>query len=147
MKKFGTPIGAGPGIANEKVGLAGVGTPLAVIGARGVACLCSCLRLAGRCGGGEPGLIVTVPPKPDIGGRDGGGGVGVVAVVVAAAVVVVEAGGGVLDVEVVVVDAGPVVVVVVWAVVVVPVLVAVDVTVVEVLPPDVGVVEAGSVPS
>ena len=27
MKKFGTPRGAGPGSANEKVGLAGVGTP------------------------------------------------------------------------------------------------------------------------
>src|SRR5437870_445121 len=27
MKKFGTPIGAGPGRANENVGLAGVGTP------------------------------------------------------------------------------------------------------------------------
>src|SRR3954454_23069611 len=27
MKKFGTPIGAGPGRASEKVGLAGVGTP------------------------------------------------------------------------------------------------------------------------
>jgi hypothetical protein len=27
MKKFGTPIGAGPGSANEKVGLAAVGTP------------------------------------------------------------------------------------------------------------------------
>jgi hypothetical protein len=26
MKKFGTPIGAGPGSENEKVGLAGVGT-------------------------------------------------------------------------------------------------------------------------
>lgn len=27
MKKFGTPIGAGPGSANEKVGFAAVGTP------------------------------------------------------------------------------------------------------------------------
>src|SRR4051794_1037827 len=27
MKKFGTPIGAGPGVASEKVGLAGVGMP------------------------------------------------------------------------------------------------------------------------
>jgi hypothetical protein len=27
MKKFGTPSGAGPGSANEKVGFAGVGTP------------------------------------------------------------------------------------------------------------------------
>jgi hypothetical protein len=31
MKKFGTPSGAGPGSANEKVGLAGVGTPGPVI--------------------------------------------------------------------------------------------------------------------
>jgi hypothetical protein len=31
MKKFGTPIGAGPGVANEKVGLDGVGTPLLVV--------------------------------------------------------------------------------------------------------------------
>ena len=27
MKKFGTPIGAAPGSANEKVGFEGVGTP------------------------------------------------------------------------------------------------------------------------
>ena len=27
MKKFGTPIGAGPGRAREKVGLSGVGAP------------------------------------------------------------------------------------------------------------------------
>ena len=32
MKKFGTPIGAGPGNANEKVGFAAVGTPLLVFG-------------------------------------------------------------------------------------------------------------------
>src|SRR5437660_2384822 len=36
MKKLGTPIGAGPGSANEKVGLAGVGTPLLVTGGGGV---------------------------------------------------------------------------------------------------------------
>src|SRR5947209_503080 len=36
MKKFGTPIGAGPGRANEKVGLAGVGTPPLVAGGGGV---------------------------------------------------------------------------------------------------------------
>jgi hypothetical protein len=36
MKKFGTPIGAGPGRANEKVGLDGVGTPLLVTGGGGV---------------------------------------------------------------------------------------------------------------
>ena len=27
MKKFGTPIGAGPGVESEKLGLAGVGMP------------------------------------------------------------------------------------------------------------------------
>src|SRR3954462_13812123 len=27
MKKFGTPIGAAPGVAREKLGFAGVGTP------------------------------------------------------------------------------------------------------------------------
>lgn len=39
MKKFGTPMGAGPGSAKENVGLAGVGTPLLVLvgaGAGGV---------------------------------------------------------------------------------------------------------------
>ncbi len=30
MKKFGTPIGAGPGIATDSVGLVVVGTPCAV---------------------------------------------------------------------------------------------------------------------
>ena len=29
MKKFGTPIGAGPGVASEKPGFAGVGVPSA----------------------------------------------------------------------------------------------------------------------
>lgn len=28
MKKFGTPIGAGPGVDSEKVGFVAVGTPL-----------------------------------------------------------------------------------------------------------------------
>jgi len=32
MKKFGTPSGAGPGDANEKVGFAAVGTPFLVFG-------------------------------------------------------------------------------------------------------------------
>lgn len=36
MKKFGTPICAGPGTENEKVGLAGVGTPPPPRGAAGV---------------------------------------------------------------------------------------------------------------
>jgi hypothetical protein len=40
MKKLGTPIGAGPGSANEKLGFDGVGTPLEV-----------------RCGGGDAGLV------------------------------------------------------------------------------------------
>lgn len=31
MKKFGTPIGAGPGSANENVGFDGVGTPLLLV--------------------------------------------------------------------------------------------------------------------
>jgi hypothetical protein len=55
MKKFGTPIGAGPGNDSEKVGLAAVGTP-SPVGKFVVdwcfdACLCfepyfeSCLRL------------------------------------------------------------------------------------------------------
>jgi hypothetical protein len=35
MKKFGTPIGAGPGTENEKLGLDGVGTPFAVNGGGG----------------------------------------------------------------------------------------------------------------
>src|SRR5947209_7536284 len=35
MKKFGTPTGAGPGKANEKVGLAADGTPPPVRGAGG----------------------------------------------------------------------------------------------------------------
>jgi hypothetical protein len=35
MKKLGTPIGAGPGSANEKPGLEGVGTPLLVRGGGG----------------------------------------------------------------------------------------------------------------
>ena len=30
MKKFGTPIGAGPGSDSEKLGLAAVGTPFPV---------------------------------------------------------------------------------------------------------------------
>ncbi len=40
MKKFGTPIGAGPGIASEKVGFVGAGEPsafvVAGVGAAGV---------------------------------------------------------------------------------------------------------------
>ena len=36
MKKFGTPIGAGPGSESEYVGFDGVGTPLLVTGGGGV---------------------------------------------------------------------------------------------------------------
>jgi hypothetical protein len=36
MKKFGTPIGAGPGNANENVGFDGVGTPPAPVGGGGL---------------------------------------------------------------------------------------------------------------
>jgi hypothetical protein len=35
MKKFGTPIGAGPGSENEKLGLVGDGTPFFAVGAGG----------------------------------------------------------------------------------------------------------------
>jgi hypothetical protein len=35
MKKFGTPIGAAPGAANENVGFDTVGTPLAAYGGGG----------------------------------------------------------------------------------------------------------------
>src|SRR5919109_1202299 len=78
MKKFGTPIGAGPGSANENVGLAGVGTPLLVRGGGGVgglAFLCcflafgldtGCLRLPPA--SPVPGLSVVgfwEPPFPE----------------------------------------------------------------------------------
>ena len=35
MKKFGTPIGAGPGVASEKLGFDGVGTPFGLEGRGG----------------------------------------------------------------------------------------------------------------
>jgi hypothetical protein len=35
MKKLGTPIGAGPGNANENVGFVGVGTPFFAVAAGG----------------------------------------------------------------------------------------------------------------
>src|SRR5690242_9100633 len=41
MKKFGTPICAGPGVASEKVGFAGVGAPLACCGGGGAAFFCA----------------------------------------------------------------------------------------------------------
>ena len=31
MKKFGTPIGAGPTVASEKLGLVGAGAPVEVV--------------------------------------------------------------------------------------------------------------------
>ena len=31
MKKFGTPIGAGPAVASEKVGFVGAGAPVEVV--------------------------------------------------------------------------------------------------------------------
>ena len=40
MKKLGTPIGAGPGSAKEKLGFEGVGTPLLVRWGGGDACCC-----------------------------------------------------------------------------------------------------------
>src|SRR4051794_19591356 len=39
MKKFGTPMAAGPGIASESVGFANVGVPSGAWGAFGLACL------------------------------------------------------------------------------------------------------------
>ena len=60
MKKLGTPIGAGPGSANENVGLDGVGTPLLVTGGGGVAgflALLGFLRLAF----GAPGWVRFFP--------------------------------------------------------------------------------------
>lgn len=46
MKKFGTPIGAGPGVESEKVGFEGAGTPLPD-GRFDLCCLCfACLGLA-----------------------------------------------------------------------------------------------------
>src|SRR5436189_3493979 len=35
MKKFGTPIGAGPGVAEEKLGFCGVGVPSGLVSAFG----------------------------------------------------------------------------------------------------------------
>jgi hypothetical protein len=48
MKKFGTPIGAGPGSAKEKVGFAGVGMPLGATGGAGL----------GAAGAGLAGFLV-----------------------------------------------------------------------------------------
>src|SRR5205085_2656346 len=89
MKKFGTPIGAGPGSANENVGFDGVGTPPGPIvgGALTVAGLCLCdFALAGPevapwcepgwaeppelCGGPDlldPDLEVEVEPLLELG--------------------------------------------------------------------------------
>jgi hypothetical protein len=66
MKKFGTPMGAAPGSANEYEGLAGVGTPLEVVGGTGLgggAGLGFGLGLGGAgLGGGGLGVVVVVPP-------------------------------------------------------------------------------------
>jgi hypothetical protein len=58
MKKFGTPIAAGPGSENEKVGLAGVGAPPLVVVAVGL------LEL-------EEVLVVLVEVLPPPGCEDG----------------------------------------------------------------------------
>jgi hypothetical protein len=59
MKKFGTPIGAGPGSANENVGFAAVGTPLAERGFSGATFGLDCPGPPG-----EPGLPFEPPPLP-----------------------------------------------------------------------------------
>ena len=55
MKKFGTPNGAGPGSANEKVGFAAVGTPDLVVVA---------VDLVFGLAGFETGATVTLPAPP-----------------------------------------------------------------------------------
>lgn|SRR5579884_494928 len=61
MKKFGTPIGAGPGSAKENVGLAGVGTPAEVVvgGVLGAG-------LWGAAWAGEPAETVMAPAAPPL---------------------------------------------------------------------------------
>jgi hypothetical protein len=80
MKKFGTPIGAGPGSANENVGFDGVGTPFpelfglgfGLLGAfdlgfgfaagffAGVGCLDGCSTFTGPRARGGPAAVVVV---------------------------------------------------------------------------------------
>src|SRR5438132_9725373 len=64
MKKLGTPMGAGPGVAREKMGLAGVGAPFEVRVGAAPLCwpeesgpACSCTRVEPSVEGvGVPGL-------------------------------------------------------------------------------------------
>jgi hypothetical protein len=56
MKKFGTPSGAGPGNANEKVGFAAVGTPFAARGGWGFATAPVCVLVTMRVERPAPGL-------------------------------------------------------------------------------------------
>lgn len=77
MKKFGTPIGAGPGSAYEKVGFDGVGTPPLVAGGGGAVGVDFFfgLGLAFDLGLGfavDPGLFTLVPVFPELGLRDPG---------------------------------------------------------------------------
>jgi hypothetical protein len=61
MKKFGTPNGAGPGTANENVGLDGVGTPFAVYGGGGCSgCVAVVVELLGPL---VPVLLGPVAPE------------------------------------------------------------------------------------
>jgi hypothetical protein len=67
MKKFGTPNGAAPGVANEKVGFAGVGTPFFVfgLGALGFGFGFGLLELLGPVGPLEP-LLPVGPLGPEV---------------------------------------------------------------------------------
>jgi hypothetical protein len=56
MKKFGTPIAAGPGRASENDGLAGVGTPPSVLAGAGLAGAGLAGAGAGAAGFGAPGF-------------------------------------------------------------------------------------------
>ena len=57
MKKFGTPSGAGPGLASEKVGFCGVGLPSGLVN---------------RSEAGDPWSAGPVPPRDRPFGRDAG---------------------------------------------------------------------------
>jgi hypothetical protein len=149
MKKFGTPMAAGPGTENEKVGLKGVGTPgpvgpvVAGFAPDDAAGLLEDLDFLLDdepepelcCEEPEPDFLVVEPPECDpppeplLGGLD---------VVVVGVVVGVVFGGVVLVVVVVGVVVVPVPVVVVWVVVPVPVPVVVVPVPVVVLPSPVG---------
>jgi hypothetical protein len=121
MKKFGTPSGAGPGVANEKVGFAAVGTPFLVFGDGGFGVFVVEVLVEGLLGpvgpldpllpvgplapllpvgplGPEVPLLPFDPPEPRR--RDGGEELVVVPVVVGVVEVLVVGGG--VDVVVVV---------------------------------------------